>query len=241
MRRYFVKIAGKRVLITGGAVRVGAELVRAFAEAGADLLIHCRNSRAQAEALAAALPNSSRHRVLAADLAQPGEAERLFREAGRVDILVNNASLFRLRELANSDELSDRAHFEVNFWSPLTLMKLFARQELSEGAVVNLLDQEVLQASPHGGAYSLSRRALAEATLELARELGPRNLRFNAVAPGPVLPPVGMEDSRMVKTLPTVPLRRKIGLDDLARTVLFLASNDSITGAILNVDGGQHL
>ena len=179
--------------------------------------------------------------MLAADLALPGEAERLFRQAGRVDILVNNASLFRLKELADSDEMSDRAHFEVNFWSPLTLMKLFARQGLSEGAVVNLLDQEVLQASPHGGAYSLSRRALAEATLELARELGPRNLRFNAVAPGPVLPPVGLEDSRMVKTLPTVPLRRKVELDDLARTVLFLASNDSITGAILNVDGGQHL
>ena len=137
-----MKIAGKRVLVTGGAVRVGAELVRAFAEAGADVLIHCRNSHAQAEALAASLPNPSRHRVLAADLALPGEAERLFREAGRIDILVNNASLFRLKELADSDEMSDRAHFEVNFWSPLTLMKLFARQGLSEGAVINLLDQE---------------------------------------------------------------------------------------------------
>ena len=92
-----MKIAGKRVLVTGGAVRVGAGLVRAFAEAGADVLIHCRNSRAQAEALAASLPNPSRHRVLAADLALPGEAERLFRETGRIDILVNNASLFRLK------------------------------------------------------------------------------------------------------------------------------------------------
>ena len=77
-----MKIAGKRVLVTGGAVRVGAGLVRAFAEAGADVLIHCRNSRAQAEALAASLPNPSRHRVLAADLALPGEAERLGRELG---------------------------------------------------------------------------------------------------------------------------------------------------------------
>ena len=236
-----MKIAGKRVLVTGGAVRVGAGLVRAFAEAGADVLIHCRNSRAQAEALAASLPNPSRHRVLAADLALPGEAERLFRQAGRVDILVNNASLFRLKELADSDEMSDRAHFEVNFWSPLTLMKLFARQGLSEGAVINLLDQEVVHGSARGGAYALSRRALADATLEFARELGPRNLRFNAVAPGPVLPPAWLPGGKMEKTLPTLPLRRKVGLADLAEAVLFLCRNDSITGEILCVDCGQHL
>ncbi len=236
-----MKIAGKRVLITGGAVRIGAYLVRAFADAGAVLLIHCRNSYQEATELVKSLPNSSLHRVLSADLAQAGEAERLFQEAGQVNILINNASLYKVQNLADSPLDLDRLHFEVNFWSPLTLIKLFASQKLSEGAVINILDQEVLRTSPQGGAYALSRRALADATRELARELGPRNLRINAVAPGPMLPPVGMENSKMTKTLPTVPLRRRVEPDDLAQTVLFLASNDSITGAVLNVDGGQHL
>ena len=180
--------------------------------------------------------------MLQADLALPGEALRLFSEAGRVDILINNASMYRLASLADAPEALDREHFEVNFWSPLALMKAFAAQpDLSEGVVVNLLDQEISGVSPRGGCYSLSRRALAEATLELARELGPRKFRFNAVAPGPVLPPVGLEHSKMEKTLPTLPLRRKVELADLAEAVLFLCRNDSITGEILRVDCGQHL
>ena len=238
-----MRIEENVVLSTGGARRVGAELARAFAAAGARLLLHCRNSRAEAEALVRTLPGgAARHRVLQADLALPGEALRLFSEAGRVDILINNASLYRLASLADAPEALDREHFEVNFWSPLALMKAFAAQpDLTEGVVVNLLDQEISGVSPRGGCYSLSRRALAEATLELARELGPRKFRFNAVAPGPVLPPVGLEHSKMEKTLPTLPLRRKVELADLAEAVLFLCRNDSITGEILRVDCGQHL
>ena len=238
----FMRIEGKTVLITGAAKRIGAEFARAFATAGAAVIIHCRRSRPEAEALAATLPGAGLHRVLEADLAHPGAAEKLFAAAGRVDILVNNASLYCRSELAVAAPELDREHFEVNFWSPLELMRCFAAQPgLSEGAVINLVDQEALQVSPHGGAYALSRRALIDATLELARELGPRHLRFNAVAPGPVLPPVGLEHSKMEKTLPTVPLRRRVEPADLAAAVLFLAANDSITGAVLPVDGGQHL
>ena len=99
----------------------------------------------------------------------------------------------------------------------------------------------LLSEPAHGGAYALSRRALADATLELARELGPRNLRVNAVAPGPVLPPPWLPDGKMAKTIPTLPLRRKVELDDLTSAVLFLCRNDSITGQILCVDCGQSL
>ena len=232
----------KNVLITGGARRVGAELVRRFAAAGARVAIHCRNSRAEAEQLLTSLAQSDRHRIFCADLARPGEAERLFAAVGRVDVLVNNASLYRAGRLAAGSEAGDRLHFEVNFWSPLALMRAFAAQEeLTEGCVVNLLDQETAIETPQGGGYALSRRALRDATLAFARELGPRNLRFNGVCPGPVLPPVGLEHSRMEKTLPTLPLRRKVDLGELADAVLFLCRMDSITGELLYVDCGQHL
>lgn len=236
-----MKIDGKTVLITGGARRIGAELVRAFAFAGAEIRLHVRHSREEAVALAASLPSPERCRILEADLLVPGEALKLFNACGTVDILVNNASMFEPGELFSGSEMRDRAHFEVNFWSPLSLMRAFAAQNLQEGAVVNLLDQEVVRGSARGGGYALSRRALADATLAFARELGCRNLRFNAVAPGPVLPPAWLPESKMEKTLPILPLRRKVGLSDLAEAVLFLCRNDSITGEILCVDCGQHL
>ncbi|MBS1368848.1 MAG: SDR family oxidoreductase [Lentisphaeria bacterium] len=236
-----MRIDGKNVLVTGGARRVGAALARAFAAEGAGILLHARRSREEAEALAASLPHPERCRIFTADLAAPGEAAKLFAACGRVDILVNNASMFEPDELAVGTEARDREHFEVNFWSPLALMRAFAAQELAEGAVVNLLDQEVTHSAARGGAYALSRRALADATRELARELGPRNLRVNAVAPGPVLPPPWIPDGKMEKTIPTLPLRRKVGLEDLAAAVVFLCRNDSVTGQILCVDCGQSL
>lgn len=237
-----MRIDGKTVLVTGGARRVGANIVRAFAAEEADVILHVRHSREEAAELAASLPRPERCRILMADFAVPGAAAKLFAECGQVDILVNNASMFEADELVSGNEAHDREQFEVNFWSPLALMRAFAAQELPEGgAIVNLLDQEVTHRSAHGGAYALSRRALADATLELARELGPRNLRVNAVAPGPVLPPPWLPDGKMAKTIPTLPLRRKVELDDLTSAVLFLCRNDSITGQILCVDCGQSL
>ena len=237
-----MRIDGKTVLVTGGARRVGANIVRAFAAEEADIILHVRHSREEAAELAASLPRPERCRILMADFAIPGAAAKLFAECGQVDILVNNASMFETDELVSGNEAHDREQFEVNFWSPLALMRAFAAQELPEGgAIVNLLDQEVTHRSAHGGAYALSRRALADATLELARELGPRNLRVNAVAPGPVLPPPWIPDGKMARTIPTLPLRRKVELDDLTAAVLFLCRNDSITGQILCVDCGQSL
>ena len=237
-----MRIDGKTVLVTGGARRVGANIVRAFAAEEADIILHVRHSREEAAELAASLPRPERCRILMADFAIPGAAAKLFAECGQVDILVNNASMFETDELVSGNEAHDREQFEVNFWSPLALMRAFAAQELPEGgAIVNLLDQEVAHRSAHGGAYALSRRALADATLELARELGPRNLRVNAVAPGPMLPPPWIPDGKMARTIPTLPLRRKVELDDLTSAVLFLCRNDSITGQILCVDCGQSL
>lgn len=230
----------QRVLITGGAVRVGAALARGFAAAGARVVVHCRNSCAEAAALVRELPGGG-HQVVTADLALPGAADAIFDRLGEpVTILVNNASCYR-RERDVLSTADERDYFDVNYFAPLALIRRFAAQPgVPAGAVVNLLDQEIGRAAPRGGAYIHSRRALADATLELAKALAPR-IRVNAVAPGPVLPPVWLPESRMAKTLPEVPLGRQVALDDLVSAILFLAANDSITGDILFVDGGQHL
>lgn len=235
-----MKLNHQRVLITGGAVRVGAALARGFAAAGAHVVVHCRNSRAEAETLVRELPGGG-HQVVTADLARPDAADAIFDRIGEpVTILVNNASCYR-RERDVLNAAAERDYFDVNYFAPLALIRRFAAQSgVPAGAVVNLLDQEIGRTAPRGGAYIHSRRALADATLELAKALAPR-IRVNAVAPGPVLPPVWLPESRMAKTLPEVPLGRQVALDDLVSAVLFLAANDSITGDILFVDGGQHL
>ena len=215
-------------------MRVGAAVVRAFAAAGARVTIHCRNSFAAAEKLAAEVGGN----VVRADFSSgaAGAAELWEALDLPVDVLVNNASCYRLPEAERG--LYDR----VNCEAPLELMRRFAAQQLREGAVVNFLDQAVLSAAPtEEAAYLDSRRELARATVEFAREFAGKNLRFNAVAPGPVLPPVGLENSRMEKTLRSIPLKRPVALDDLVSAVLFLAACDSVTGAILPVDCGAHI
>ena len=229
-----MRFADKHVLVTGGAVRVGAAVVRAFAAAGARVTIHCRNSFAAAEALAAEVGG----KVARADFASGAAGAKALWEQldSPVDVLVNNASCYRLPEAER--DLYDR----VNRAAPVELMRRFAAQQLREGAVVNFLDQAVLSSAPAEEAeYLDSRRKLARATVGFAREFADKNLRFNAVAPGPVLPPVGLENSKMTKTLRSIPLGRPVALDDLVASVLFLAANDSLTGAILPVDCGASI
>ena len=228
---------GKHAVVTGGAVRVGASLVRALAEAGARVTVHCRTSRREAELLISELPGAG-HRVACADFAsgEGGAAELWEQLDAPVDVLVNNASCYRLP--AGEEKLYD----SVNYRAPSELMRRFAAQEISCGAVVNLLDQAVLSSAPgEEEKYLESRRRLADATREYARRFAAKNLRFNAVAPGPVLPPRGLENSKMEKTLKRVPLGRPVAVDDLVEAVLFLIRNDSVTGAILPVDCGMSL
>ena len=235
----FMKFADKRVLITGSAKRVGAALALAFAQQGAKVLLHYNHSRSEAETLLHTLPGTG-HELLQADLSDAAAVKQLFAQAGKVDVLVNNASRYLTGTLLDETPAKDREQLEVNFWAPLELMRSFAGQDIEEGVIINFVDQEVLK-TPRNGIYSLSRRMLADATLELAAELGPLNIRVNAVAPGPVIPPPEFAANGMKKTLPTLPLRRKVELDDLTGAVLFLAGNSSITGVILPVDCGQHL
>ncbi len=233
----------KRVLITGGARRIGGAIASACAAAGAEVIIHCFRSLREAEQLAAALPGSG-HRIIQADLAEPDAAELIFSRLDRpVDVLINNASMYEpFAGAENENDELVRRYFQVNAFSPVSLMRLFAAQPgLDSGAIVNILDQEVLGTVPERGAYSRSRRMLHDATLEYAKTLAPRNIRVNGIAPGPVLPPAWCPGSCMAKVLQSVPLNRPVDLQDLVSAVLFMIENKSVTGAVLAVDCGQHL
>ena len=236
------RFAGKRVLVTGGALRVGAAICRAFAGAGAKVIVHYRNSEQEAQDLCRSLPGDG-HGVIQCDLADTAAVRTLFAKIGKpVDILINNASHFErpVPPEEETPEFIDRC-FRVNATAPVLLMQQFAAQDLAaEGVIINLLDQAAEIPQLRGGAYLASRRELRAATLEFALNCAPR-IRVNGVAPGAVLPPAWMPESRMEKTIPTIPLLRTATVEDLTDTVLFLAGNRSITGTIVCVDAGQHL
>ena len=235
-----MNLDGKKVLITGGARRIGAELSRGLAARGAVLCIHCHKGLEEGEALLRELPGQG-HRIFTADLSLPGKADELYEKCGDVDILVNNASIYS-RTPIELDEETSRRYFEVNFWSPLALMRRFAApQRNTPGVVVNIVDQEIFRCAVDNGIYAVSRKALADATLAFAKAHAHRGVRFNAIAPGPMIPPPGLEHSTMSKVLKSVPAGKRVEPADLVKTLLYIIENDSLTGALIPLDGGQHL
>lgn len=235
-----LELKDRQVLISGGGLRIGRALCEAFAARGARLLIHCRNSVDQALELAGRLPGDG-HRVLRADFAESGAAERLLEEAGDFEVLINCAAMYRQAPLLEESSSEFEEQLRVNFLSPLELMKGFARMRGGRlGCVVNFLDQEVASTGS-SGAYILSKKSLGSATMLAARQWAP-NIRVNAIAPGPVLPPVHLKEGEGMKNvLKKVPLGRQVAMDDLCSACVFLVGNESVTGQVLFVDCGQHL
>ncbi len=235
-----MEISGKTVLVTGGAKRIGRALVEAFASAGARVVIHCNTSTDEARKLADSLPGCE-HQVINADFSNLNSAKEIFKLSGRVDILINCASVFERSPLAEESREDFERQFQINFLAPVELMKAFASQEEEvQGVIINFTDQRTVSSSDDTGSYLLSKKALSEATLTAAKQFAP-SIRVNAIAPGPVLPPVGLKGKGMQKIIREVPLEKPVALEDLVHSVFFLVDNESVTGQILFVDCGQHL
>ncbi len=238
-----MKIADSSVLITGGAQRIGAVLVRTFAAAGARVIIHCNHSLASARELLEEIGGENAgHAVICCDLAHPENIPAMFNDVPRdVSILVNNASTFNRQDIIHENLSVSKEQFDLNFWTPVEMMRTFYQHSIPpELSVVNLLDQAIVRPSADSFSYSLSKKALAEATRCAALQYAPR-MRVNGLAPGPVFPPRGLEHLKMEKTLKTLPLGRPVNVQDLADACVMLAGNSSMTGSVMFVDCGQSL
>ena len=231
------------VLVTGGAKRVGAEIVRTFARNGARVIIHYGTSQTAAEQLFSEIGGSAcGHACVQFDLANPAGIPEFVRSLPN-DLfgIVNNASVFHRVTMPNETVEQATLQYNVNFYSPFALMKALAEHSiLPEISVVNMLDQAITSTPAESCSYILSKKMLAEATKLAARQYAPR-MRVNGICPGPVFPPVGLEHLKMAKTLSTLPLARPVDASDLAEAVRMVLFNRSMTGSILNVDCGQSL
>ena len=238
-----MEIANASVLITGAAQRIGAVLVRRFAAAGARVIIHCNQSIDSAKRLLEEIGGENAgHSILCCDLAKPENIPAMFNDVPRdVSILINNAYTFNRQGILNEPLTMSKEQFDLNFWTPVELMRNFYQHSIpAELSVVNLLDQAIVKTAADSFSYSLSKKALAEATRCAALQYAPR-MRVNGLAPGPVFPPRGLEHLKMEKTLKTLPLGRPVNPQDLANACLMLAGCSSMTGSVLFVDCGQSL
>ncbi|MEA2067717.1 MAG: SDR family oxidoreductase [Verrucomicrobiota bacterium] len=222
---------GKRALVTGGAVRIGKAITQALQAAGAEVVVHYRNSKVEAEALSPF--------TIQADLQCLEDCAGLIKRVGPLDILINNASVFTKDSLADSTPERVRREFQVNLFAPMELTRAFAAQA-DGGAVVNLLDRRIRCNDTTCLPYSISKKGLEDLTKLAALEYAP-NIAVNAVAPGPILPPPGSSTASVRELAGNIPLDKLPTPGSIAEAVLFLLQADSITGQTLFVDGGQHL
>lgn len=224
-------LKGKRALVTGGAVRIGRAITEALQAEGAEVVVHYLGSHAEAKALSSC--------IVQGNLQSSEDCARLLEEAGPLDILVNNASLFTKDRLANSFPERVQREFQVNLFAPMELTRLFAAQ-VKEGAVINLLDRRIRANDPAALPYSISKKGLEDLTQLSALDLAP-HIRVNAVAPGPILPAPGDSGESFVEKAGRVPLELFPTPGNIAEAVLFLLKADYCTGQVIYVDGGQHL
>lgn len=242
------ELAGKVVLVTGAARRVGEAIARHLHGAGATVALHYRHAATEAQALAAEFealrPGSAA--CLQADLLDtaslPGLVEGVLERFGRLDGLVNNASSFFPTPLGDITEASWDDLVGSNFKAPLFLTQAAAPAlAASCGAVVNITDIHAERPLAGYALYCAAKGALLTLTRALAVELGPA-VRVNAVAPGPILWPAGDDFPAAARAaiVDHTLLKREGSPDDIARAVRFLLAEATyVTGQVINVDGGR--
>lgn len=235
---------GKTALVTGSAVRIGKEIALSLAERGVNIIIHYNKSRAQAEELSFELTKMGvRSWLLSSDFTQQNNLDNLIEKSlklsGNLDFLINNASIFPKSNL-NDLTLEDLfTNIKVNAWAPFSLSRSYAKQ-IKQGCIINILDQRITSFDWSHTGYILSKHILTELTRITATAYAP-SIRVNGIAPGLILPPVGKPESFLESLTDTLPLKRHGNPRDIGETVVFLASNDFITGEVVFVDGGRHL
>lgn len=233
-------------LVTGGAVRVGRAITLGLAEAGYDLVVAYHASEGAASDVARRVDALGRRSLtVQGDLSDSGAVDELAAAVratyGRLDLLVNNASLFREVPYAEVDEDEWDRVMAVNLRAPFLVVRATSDLlEASSGCVVNLLDLSAFRPFARYPHHSVSKAGLLQLTRVMARGLAPR-VRVNAIAPGTVLPPEDAEPEELERDRRRTPLGRLGTPEDVVRTVLFLAGSPFLTGEVIVVDGGRHL
>lgn len=250
-----MRFKDKTVLVSGASRGIGRAVAHQFAEEGAQVAVHYHRNKKAAEITLSQLSGEG-HFLVQADVADPRECERLIstviERIGKLDIVVNNAGIFEKHRISEIDydkwlEVWQRT-IATNLMGPANIMYWAAQQMIRQGGgrIINVTSRGAFRGEPQAPAYGASKAGLNSLTQSLARALAPHNIIVTAVAPGWVdtdmaAPYLGEDEAQSIRA--QSPLNRIAHPDEIARTVLFLASEgvDFVTGAIVDVNGASYL
>ena len=225
-------------IVTGGAKRIGAELVRALAADGWHVLIHYNRSRDEAEALAEEVGSAT---LVQAELADPGCADRIMAATdGRppLRLLVNSASQFRYDSAGDFAVEQWDEHHSVNLRAPALLSRAFAARVQGKGLIVNLLDAKLAAPNPDFFSYTLSKIGLAGLTELTARAFAP-HLRVCGIAPSVTLVSGPQSRDNFDRVHDMNALKRGVDVSHIVAALRFVIATPTLTGQTITLDGGQ--
>lgn len=236
-------LGGLTALVTGATAGIGEATAVRLAGQGASVIVHGRSAERGATLVKEIQAAGGQARFLAADLAEPDEVRRLAQEAGEVDILVNNAAVYKFRPTSDVDDATFDLHIDTNLRAPFLLVKHLVPGMAARGggAVVNVSTFGAQVAVRNGGIYSASKAALELLTLVWADEFGPSGVRVNAIGVGPTRTPGAAVYGDLVEGLgKAFALGRAADAGEIADAIAFLASPAAsiVNGAILQAHGG---
>jgi 3-oxoacyl-[acyl-carrier protein] reductase len=246
------RLAGKVAVVTGASKGIGAGIARGLAQAGASVVANYASDRAGADRVVAEIVEGGGKAVaVQGDVSKAADVKRPFAEAvrafGRLDVLVNNAGVYRFGPFESITEEESRRHYGVNVLGLILAVQEALKHVGPEGgSVINISSVVATAPWPQATLYSSTKAAVDNLTRGLALELAPRKVRVNAVAPG-TTESEGTSDLHLFegdegkKVIASTPLGRLGTPEDIARVVVFLASDDSawVTGEVIRASGGM--
>ena len=249
-RRHNGELAGKVVLVTGGAKRIGRSIVEHVSMMGAAVAIHCNKSVDEAESLATDIKLSGGEaEVFQADFCDEDQraslvnqllANKMIEKYGGIHVLVNSASIYSKMPFEHCNPSKWSEIMNINAEAPYFLTQLLLPAlRMNKGNIINIIDTSYARKEPFYSIYYASKAALGSLTKTLAIELAP-DIRVNAVAPGAILP--SDDETDMTEEIAkSIPLQRWGEPADISSAVVFLATSNYVTGQTITVDGGWSL
>ena len=236
----------RKIIITGGATRVGAAIARKLSGAKKEIIIHYNKSKSKAEILKKELETKgTKVYLIKGDLSKDTDINKIIKfsksKIKYFDCLVNNASLFENDKLENFTVKSWDNHLNTNLRAPALLIKAFSKNIRGKNNnIINIIDQRVFKLTPYFFSYTLSKTGLYTLTKTSAMSLSP-NIRVNGIAPGPTIKNKRQSKKHFKKQYLATPLKKQVNVREICNAVDFFIKNGSITGQVLAVDSGQSL
>ena len=236
----------RKIIITGGATRIGAAIAKKLSGRNKEILIHYNKSKSKAEKLKKELSQiGTKVYLVKGDLSKETDVNKIVKFAKSklkyFDCLINNASLFENDKLENFTTDSWGHHLRTNLRAPAILSKEFAKNiKGKNNNIINIIDQRVFKLTPYFFSYTISKTGLYTLTKTSAMSLAP-NIRVNGIAPGPTLKNKRQSKQHFKKQYMATPLKRQVDVEQICNAVDFFIKNRSITGQVLALDSGQSL